>query len=420
MSFTKKALSNFQISGLTAHPVYAENLCLIKKACARANRKAKRLSVKDLKAIEKACEALLKKGFDDNFVLDVFQAGAGTSFNMNMNELIADKAKLHPNDHINMGQSSNNVTSTTIRLSTLALAKDLLGELAKLESALRAKAKTCGKLLKVGRTHLQDAVPMAMKDEFLAYAEGVSRVSKSLKSSLDALSEISLGANAIGTSINNPKNFRTLAVKELAKLTKLKLRVAKSPIMMTQSMQDFAQVSSAAKNVSLELGRIANDFRLLSSGPLAGLAEITLPTVQPGSSIMPGKVNPSIPECLNMICFQVQANDHAVSLAVAGGQLEHNVFTPTIAFNLLWSLEILANGVLMFREKCVKGMQVDKKRVEELLLGSLSFATKLVPVLGYDETANLVKEALKSKSTLKELVLQKKLVTLKKLEGLLR
>lgn len=420
MSFTKKALNNFQISGLTAHPVFAENLCLVKKACARANRKAKRLSAKDLKAVEKACDAVLKKGFDDNFVVDVFQAGAGTSFNMNMNELIADRARLHPNDHINLGQSSNNVIPTTIRLSSLHLANDLLGEMDKLESVLRAKARSCGALMKVGRTHLQDAVPMAMKDEFLAYAESVSRTRKSLKNSLDALSEISLGANAIGTSINNPKNFRTLAVKELAKLTKLKLRVAKSPVMMTQSMQDFAQVSSAVKNVSLELGRIANDMRLLSSGPLAGMAEVILPTVQPGSSIMPGKVNPSIAECLNMICFQVQGNDHAVSLAVAGGQLEHNVFTPTIAFNLLWSLEILANGVSMFREKCVKGIHIDKKRVKELLVGSLSFATKLVPVLGYDETAALVKEALKSKSTLKELVLKKKLVTLKKLEALLR
>jgi len=427
-SFTTRALCNFRISGITAPAEFRIALGMIKKAAAITNSKLGELEPKLAEAIITACDEFIAGRFNSQFTLDVFQAGAGTPFNMNANEIIANRANellghkkgeynpITPNNHVNWGQSSNDVIPTTIRVAALFKLKNLLREVEKLSQSLIKKAKEFKDVIKVGRTHLQDAVPIRLSQEFEAYGSAVLRCHSYLKESFAHLNEIGIGGTALGTGITSHPQFRNLMVKTLSRLTGLKLKTTKYPTELTHGMNTFTIASNSLRVLANDLIRIANDLRLLVSGPIGGIAEITIPEVEPGSSIMPGKINPSIPECINMIGFQVVGNDTGINYAVQASQLELNVMTPMIMHNLLWSMDLLTNGCNMFRAFCVNGIKANKKRCQELLDKSLCHATGLSPYLGYKVTAALVKESLNKGKTLKQTIAEKAFMSLSELE----
>ena len=423
---TLRAIENFPVSGIKVPTIFVHAYVMVKKAAALANMEVGWLDENIGKAVVKACDEVLEGRFLDQFVVDAFQAGAGTSFNMNVNEVLANMAleilggskgdykTVSPNDHVNMAQSSNDTFPTVLHLSTLLSLEKLLGELEKLAAAFKSKGKQFASVIKSGRTHLQDAVPITVGQEFAAYATAIEKARNQIKLRSIDLEEIALGGTAAGTGINSHPQFRRIAVSELSKMTNLKLRVARDPIEALQSRRAIAATSSALKELALELIRIANDLRLLSSGPTTGLAEISLPPVQPGSSIMPGKVNPVMAECLDMISFQVVGNDLAISLAVQAGQMELNVMTPVIMHNILQSIQILTNFVPVFTEKCVKGITVNKKRCSSYLEKNPSLAVFLSPHIGYLEAAKVAKEALAEGRSVKEIVIEKGILDEKK------
>jgi aspartate ammonia-lyase len=355
-------------------------------------------------------------------VVDVFQAGAGTSFNMNVNEVLAnrtlemlgkDKGDYHavsPNDHVNMGQSSNDTFPTALHISVLFALKPLLTELDALARAFRKIGRKNMRIIKSGRTHLQDALPVTLGQEFNAYATALEKCQKQIMFRSKSLQEIALGGTATGTGANSHPQFKQLAISELNRMTKLQLKAAKDPFEALQSRNAMTAVSSALKELALELIRIANDLRLLSSGPTAGLAEISLPPVQPGSSMMPGKINPVMAECLDMICFQIVGNDLAVALAVQAGQLDLNVMTPLMMHNVLQSIQMLANFLPAFRRSCVDGINVDAKRCMHYLEKNPSLATFLSPFIGHLEASKIAQQSLKQGKSVKDLVLEKKLL----------
>lgn len=420
-AFTTRASKNFRISGIGAKPEFIKSLAIIKKACAKANIKLNLLDEIIGDAIIQAADEIIEGKHRDQFILDVFQAGAGTPFNMNMNEVIAnvaivkmggkpgDYTIVHPNNHVNMAQSSNDVIPTTIRLSVLFTLSPLKEELEGLIAVFRSKAREYDSVIKVGRTHLEDAVPVRYGQVFEGYAAALEKGVERLEVSQKSMHELSIGGTAIGTGINTHPNFKNRVISELNRLTGFEFYSGNS-VMLSWSMAGFVEVSNALRMIAIELNKISNDLRLLNSGPRTGLAEIVLPEVEPGSSIMPGKINPSIPEAVNMACFQVMGNDHAVSLAAGAGQLELNVMTPLIAFDLLWSIELLTNTLRMFREFCVSGMIVDKKRCSELLENSHALATVLNPYIGYDAVAELVKTALSENKSLKQVLIEKDII----------
>ena len=429
-AFTQRALENFQISGITEHPVLIVAYAIIKKAAARANMKLGMLDKKRGNAIVWAADQIISGKYQEQFVLDFFQAGAGTPFNMNCNEVIANLASeklgkkkgnyfVHPNDHVNMGQSSNNVTPTAIKIATLLLIPELIEEIEALKNEFKKKSKEYKDVVKVGRTHLMDAVPISYGQIFNSYASALNRSVENILIASNSLLEIGLGGNAVGTGINTHKNFRKEVALELKKITGLPFRPTRDNIEMTWNLSQFVQFSSSLKEFAIELDKIASDLRLLSSGPKAGFAEIVLPEVEPGSSIMPGKINPSIPEAVNQVCLQVIGNSYVVEEAARAGQLELNFYTPLIAFNLIWSIELLTNTVKMFREKCICRLKVDKKRVRENLEKSFCEATALNPKLGYAKVAEIVKESWKKNKPIREIILEKKLLTKEEVDKIL-
>lgn len=422
-SFTTRALAHFQISGLKAPSVFQRALGMVKLAACQANAALNLLGSKEAKAIEKAAREFIEGKFNDQFQLDVFQAGAGTPFNMNANEIIANRANellrkpkgsykpVHPNNHVNMAQSSNDVIPTATRLAVLMAFAHLKREMEALKKSLEKKGRAFARLIKVGRTHLQDAVPVTLGQEFMAYASALQTAMGTLKEAELSLCVLGIGGTATGTGINTHPKFQKIVVAKLSKLSGFKLKPAPNLIETTHSMAPLLKASSALRALAVEVNRIANDIRLMVMGPLAGINELHIPEVEPGSSIMPGKVNPSVPECMNMICFQVIANDCAVSLGAQGGQLELNWFTPLIMHNLIESTEIFTNGLRMFRVHCIDPVRANEPHLRHVFENSLVTATALAPHLGYHATALLVKEALQKKKPLRELVRAKRLLS---------
>ena len=425
---TFRATENFPVSGIKEPIQFIKAYVLIKKSAARANMQVGWLDKKIGNAIIKACDEVLDGKLIDQFVVDVFQAGAGTSFNMNVNEVLANRALenlgkqkgeykiVSPNDHVNMGQSTNDTFPTALHVSVLISLQALFSALDDLAAALEELANKNAHVLKSGRTHLQDAVPVTIGQEFGAYASVIANTSKELRRRQENLYEIALGGTATGTGANTHPDYKKIAIAELAKLTGFPLKPASNNFEALQSHRPAHTVSSGLKELALELIRIANDLRLLASGPTTGINEITLPPVQPGSSIMPGKVNPVMAECLDMVAFQVAGNDAAVSLAVQAGQIELNVMTPAIAYNILFSIQILANYLPVFTEKCVRGITVDEKRCEQYLEKNPSLATLLAPKIGYLEAAKIAKQAQAENRTVKEIALEKGLLKPEELE----
>ena len=457
---TQRAVENYPISGIREHPAFIRAFILLKKAAALANFEHGELDGKLAEAISNACDEILgddrhsfervtsnraaraeganarseddlddlrsvpykvpspyiSEKYRDQFVVDVFQAGAGTSFNMNCNEVIANLANralggkvgeykpVHPNDHVNMAQSTNDTFPTAIRIATLLLLRELFPSLDGLVFALDGKGEEFADVIKSGRTHLQDAVPVTLGQEFHAYGAAITRATRLLLDAADELRDLGIGGTATGTGINTPLGYRYTVVSYLAELTGLALSSGDDLRELMQSQLAVAAVSSALKNLALELTRITNDLRLLASGPLTGLAEIILPSVQPGSSIMPGKVNPSMLECMNQVCFHVVGMDATISFAVQAGQLELNVMMPLMAYEILFSIEILKNYLPVFTQKCINGVQADRARCEAYYNTSPSLATALNPLIGYEKAAQLAKESAKTKIPIPELL----------------
>ena len=429
---TARAVRNFPISGLKPHPAFVWATVAIKKAAAKANMAGGRLPAEIGDAIVAAADEALAGRFDEQFVVDPFQAGAGTSHNMNINEVLANRAlellglqrgdfsTLHPNDHVNMAQSTNDVIPTAIRLASLRMLDPLLEVLEGLEKALDDKAREFDPILKSGRTHLQDAVPIRLGQEFGAYAAAVRRSREGLEGCLPALLELGIGGTAVGTGLNAEPAYIKRVVAELAADTGFPVAASANLFEAMQNMEPFLALSAALRGSAVAIGRIANDLRLLASGPRTGLDEIRLPAVQPGSSIMPGKINPSMAEMTNMVCFQVIGCDQAIMLAAQAGQLELNVMMPLIAFNVLFSMEILKNCVQKFTESCILGIEANEERCGRYLAASLGLVTVLAPYIGYNAAAEVAKESVKSGRSIREIVLERGLMPEAELEEVMR
>jgi aspartate ammonia-lyase len=428
---TARAVENFPISGLRAHPDLITATVLIKKAAARANVELRRLDSRAGEAIVKAADEILNGALRDQFVVDVYQAGAGTSHNMNVNEVLANRASehlggargeyrlVHPNDHVNMGQSTNDVFPSATRLALLLGHTPLVDAARALATSLHKRAREFAGVLKVGRTHLQDAVPMTLGQEFSGYGACIDRGADDVAAASEQLKELNLGATAVGTGLNAGDDFTALAVKYVAGSAGIDVRPAANRFRVTQSMGDVLAYSGAMRRLAIELGKVASDLRLLSMGPRAGLAEIALPAVQPGSSIMPGKVNPSIPEMVNQVCFQVVGCDTTVCMAAEAGQLELNVMMPVIAWNTLHASTILRNAMGTLKTRTVDGITADAARARELLERSTALATALSPYIGYEKTAEIAKESVATGKPIRAIVLERRLVEQSELDRIL-
>jgi aspartate ammonia-lyase len=428
---TSRSMENFNAAGeaIPLELVYA--IARLKAACATANERLGLLDQPRAEAIRKACEAILSGVHDDQFPIDIFQAGSGTSTHMNVNEVIAnlaavelggtrgDRQTVHPNDHVNKGQSTNNVFPSAIRLAGVQLACRLEAALDRLIASLGEKAAQFAHVAKSGRTHLQDAVPITVGQMFAACARALEKANHRIAAAGKNLLEIGVGGNAVGTGINTRPAFRSHVIEALNASTGLTFKSPRDGIEITQFMTDMGQASAALKLLASDLLKITNDLRLLASGPNTGLGEIRLPAVEPGSSIMPGKVNPSICEAANMACIQVAGYDAAVSMACGLGQLELNTHMPLVGADLVKSFNILIRTCVMLDEKCIRGIDVDETRCRRYFETSAGLATILNPALGYDRVAALVKEGLADGKTLKTLVLEKKLMTGQDLDDLL-
>src|SRR5512143_2685783 len=416
---TQRAVINFPVSGLTAHPRLVWATAAVKRAAAAANRDMGKLDPTLAGYIIDASTAVMEGKLSGQFVVDVYQAGAGTSHNMNTNEVIANRAlemmgrprgdysACHPNDHVNMSQSTNDVFPTAMRLAGMALFLELESSVQSLAQALRAKAAEFDPVIKSARTHLQDAVPIRLGQEFSGYAAAVNKGHGKLIWAVGEMGELGIGGTAAGTGINSGRDYSEKVTAHLRESTGFDLRVSPNLFYSMQSQNAILLAASALRCIAVDLIRIANDLRLLSSGPLTGLSEITLPAVQPGSSIMPGKVNPVMAEMLDMVCFQVCGNDHTIEMAAQAGQLELNVMMPVMAHNLLSSAEILTNAVGVFTEFCVKGIVANEKRCRDYVDKSLGLATALNPFIGYMKAAEVAKEALKTGKSVYEVALSK-------------
>jgi len=428
--FTVRALENFSLSGTMPSLELMQAIALIKIASAKANQKLGLLEKKKANAIIRAGKEFAKGKFAQEYCIDYFQAGAGTPFNMNANEIIANRATellggklgqylVHPNNDVNMSQSSNDVIPSTVGLTLLLKSEFLLKELKYLESALKKKAREFSSVIKCGRTHYQDAVPITLGQEFSSYASLIESACTGLRNARNGLLEIPLGGTAIGTGINTHLKYRAAAVRALSAETGYKFREPKNHFVHMHSMNAFVDYSNELRKLAVSLHKICNDLMFLSSGPKAGIGEIILPEVEPGSSIMPDKVNPSIPEAVKMSCFYIEGADTTVSRAASAGRLEINVFTPVILYSLESATLLLSNSLELLRKKCVNGIKADEKRCRELLESSYSFATALNPYLGYQVVAAIIKEARKKKKSVREIVESKELFSKKELNELL-
>ncbi len=431
-SETERALENFQISGIKIQKEFIHAYVMLKRSAAVANMISGKLDERRGRAIVAACDRILAGRFSDQFVLDIFQAGAGTSTNMNVNEVIAnvaieilrgrkgDYSLVHPNDHVNMSQSTNDTFPSVLNISAyLALNRKLIPALRLLQKELESKSREFSRIVKIGRTHLQDAVPMTLGQEFYGYAGSTWRAVSLLDEAGKSLLDLPLGGTAIGTGINAGKEYQRSVIVQLNKATRSKFRLAKNRFSSMQSRTEVAELSDAIKEVAIILNKIANDFRLLGSGPRAGLGELVLPPVQPGSSIMPGKINPSMAEMLNMACFQAMGNNLTISEAANAGQLEINVFMPIMAYDLLFSIDILASAVSAFTKRCVKGVKANKDGIKERLTSNLALATALTPYIGYGKAAKIARMAYMRNKSVRDVCLELKIMDRKRLDSVL-
>jgi aspartate ammonia-lyase len=428
---TQRAVENFPISGMTSPPELVTATVQIKKAAAEANRDLERLDRGIANAIVRAADEILAGRLRDQFVVDVYQAGAGTSHNMNTNEVLANRASeflggsrgeyttVHPNDHVNMGQSTNDVFPAATRLAILAMVPGLVRAARELAGGLRERSEAFAGVLKTGRTHLQDAVPMTLGQEFGGFAANVDHAAADIEGASAQLLELNLGATAVGTGLNAGVDYMAHAIANLRAHTGMPVRAAENRFRVTQSMGDVLAYSAALRRLAVEVNKIASDLRLLSMGPRAGIAEIQLPAVQPGSSIMPGKVNPSIPEMVNQVCFQVLGCDAAILAATDAGQLELNVMMPVIAWNALHATRILTNALHVLQVKCVAGIRADEARCRELLDRSTAVATALSPYIGYAATAEIAKLSVSTGRSIRDLVRERKLLADDQLDAIL-
>ncbi|HMP89580.1 MAG TPA: aspartate ammonia-lyase [Kiritimatiellia bacterium] len=420
---TCRSLRNFDVAGEPIPLEMIHGMVKLKWACARANHALDMLPKNKLEAITKACELILGGEFTDQFPVDCFQAGSGTSSNMNVNEVIAnianevlggkrgDRGLVHPNDDVNKGQSTNNIFPSGIRVACVDLTDVLIPALQGLIDALHAKGREFSDVIRSGRTHLQDAVPETLGQAFDAWAHALQKDVRRIEAARDRLLEIGAGGNAIGTGVNTKKAFRPEIARAMGEITGKSYRQAENGIEITQFLTDMADMSAALRFTAMDIAKCCNDLRLLTSGPNTGFAEVTLPAVEPGSSIMPGKINPSICEAANMACIQVMGNDHAVQLAANAGQLELNTHMPVTGLNLVKSFRILHRTAIMLSEKCIKGIIANRERCYHYFETSGGLGTILNPVLGYDKVAALVKESLKTKKTAREIVIEKGIMT---------
>ena len=428
---TLRAAENFPISGLRPLPAFVDAVVWIKRSAALVHKQTGRLEPRLADAIVRAADEILAGQHRDQFIVDVYQAGAGTSHNMNCNEVLANRANeilgsargtyqpVHPNDHVNMAQSTNDVIPTAMRLATLATLPQTLAALDRLAASLLAKGVQFDAIVKSGRTHLQDATPIRLGQEFTAYGHTVERHTRKITEAADWLRELNIGGTAVGTGINAEPEYPELMVRHLQQISGLQLRVGQDRVQLMQSMGDIATISGALRAYVLDLNKIANDIRMLASGPRTGLAEILLPAVQPGSSIMPGKVNPSIAEMVNQVCYQALGLDTTVALAAEAGQLELNVMMPVMAHNIVFMLIIVGNASAVLAERCVDGIEADEAQCAYWLERSPALVTALAPKIGYAEAAKLAKEAVASGLTVRELVIKKKLLKGDELEKVL-
>lgn len=423
---TARAVANFPISGLRPDPALVDAVVRIKRAAASVHRGTGRLDAARADAIIAAADAVLGGAHRDQFVVDVFQAGAGTSLNMNVNEVLAtlasralDGGSVHPNDHVNMAQSTNDVMPTAIRLATLAVLRESTTQVDVLAASLRARADEFDDLVKAGRTHLQDAMPIRLGQEVGAWAGSLERAVRRVRQSAEYLLDLGIGGTAVGTGVNAEPVYPERMVVELTALTGLPLREGADRVQLMQSMGDVAAVSAAWRVLAVDLGKISSDLRLLASGPRTGLDELRLPAVQPGSSIMPGKVNPSIPEMVNQVVFQVVGHDATVSAAAEQGQLELNVMMPVIAHNVLSALRILGNAAAVLEERTVRGMQPNPEMLAHWVERSAALATALAPKIGYAEAAALTKRSVETGESIRALVLREGLLSAAEVEQVL-
>ncbi|MGC8763711.1 MAG: aspartate ammonia-lyase [Acidobacteriota bacterium] len=430
---TQRAVENFRLTGVTLanFPSFIKALAQVKKAAALANRDLGLLAPPVAEAMARACDEIAAGALHDQFVVDMLQGGAGTSTNMNANEVIANRAleilgkrkgeygSCHPNDHANMSQSTNDVIPTAIKVAALYGLRDLREELGRLCDAFAQKGVEFGDVLKIGRTEMQDAVPMTLGQEFEAYATMIRESRDALLRAEALMAEISMGATAVGTGLNTDPRYAGMVCDHLREITGFPLVTASNLVEATQDSGDFAEVSGILKRIAIQLSKIAHDLRLLSSGPRAGFAEIRLPALQPGSSIMPGKVNPVIPEAVSQVAYQVIGNDVAVSMAAEASQLELNPFEPLIAYNLFMSIGMLRAAAEMFRTRCIEGITADRERCRRLVERSVTLVTALVPYIGYEAAGEVAKEALATQKPVRQIVLDRGLLSEERLAEIL-
>lgn len=429
---TQRAVVNFKVSSLRLQPSFVRAQAIIKRAAAVANISSGRLDKKIGQALLTATDEIISGKYADQFVVDIFQAGAGTSQNMNVNEVLANRAgeilggskgkydKVHPNDHANMSQSTNDTIHVAIHISSyIEIKEHLLPAMGELGKHLDKKAKEFDKIYKSGRTHLQDAVPVRLGQEFGAYAAMMKNGRRRIERAIEALLEICIGGTAVGTGLNTDPNYIKNAIDEINRLTGYKFRTPANMFEAMQNLDAVVEVVGALRVLTTSLIKIADDFRLLSSGPQTGLSEIKLPAVQPGSSIMPGKVNPVMAEMLNMVCFHALGCDMTISRSAQAGQLELNVMMPVVAYNLLHEIEILTGGINSFTERCVAGLAADEEKCRFYAERSPALATALSPYIGYERAAKLAKEALEKNISVRELAISQKIMDIEKLRGIL-
>lgn len=419
---TQRAVENFKVSGIKFQPAFIRAQAIIKRSAALANNKAGVLDDKIAEDIVQVADEILDRKLDDQFILDVFQAGAGTSQNMNVNEVIANRANeilggkageykfVHPNDHVNMGQSTNDTIHTAIHISAVEETyKKLLPAIESIQKSLEAKAKEFDHIIKCGRTHLQDAVPLRLGQEFSAYAAMMRKDKKRIERALENLKELAIGGSAVGTGLNTPPKYRKYIIKNINKITGQEFRTPDNMFEAMTSFDAIVEFSGSLRVLATSLKKIADDIRLLGSGPLTGLRELKLPAVQPGSSIMPGKVNPVMAEMLNMVCCHVFGCDTTILHAAHGGQLNLNVMMPVVGYTLLLEIDILTGGMNAFRERCIEGLTADEKVCAEYAEKSTALATALNPIIGYHHAAEIAQTAYKEGKTVRQLSEEQKI-----------
>jgi len=428
---TLRAVENFPISGISLLPEMVKAYAYLKRSCAITNSKLGLLDKNKSELIVTVCDEIIEGKYKDQFVVDIFQAGAGTSTNMNLNEVISNRAieilgkekgnydVISPNDDVNMSQSTNDTFPTAIRIAITLQSKSLLQSLKNLQKSFNKKGEEFISVIKSARTHLQDAVPITLGQEFSGWALTIEELIEELEISLIKTQKLGIGGSAAGTGMNTHKDYAKNVVSELSKATEYKFTGAKNLIENMQSQKELLDFAGKLKNIAIQISRISKDLRLLSSGPNTGLGEITLPPVQPGSSIMPGKINPSILECMDMICYRIIGSETTISYATQNGQIDLNPNMPLMAIEILTSIKILTNGCNMTAKKCIDGITANKEVCENYAYKSASLATVLNPIFGYMKTGEIVKESLKTKKSIPEIILEQKLMDKKELDEIL-